>query len=199
MTSLESERSVSGEHTPSPESRAIRRPFRERKTKVDGSVHEYSLELLAEAPGFAAARYRIAKAGPARFPVRIPAGASSDGYFWEARPYIVYRMRDPDGRLIVHRFDAVANVVIDSGGVSYDDLVLDWWVLPDGTVVEEDADELAALVASGRIESAHAERILANGRAAQGAAQTIIVELETLERTPPPVLGGSRPSREGLA
>jgi predicted RNA-binding protein associated with RNAse of E/G family len=75
----------------------------------------------------------------------------SHGWFWVRKPYNLYRMRQPDGTLLAHRFDAVADVRLSAATIEYRDLVLDWWVMPDGTLIEEDRDELDALVAAGKL------------------------------------------------
>jgi protein associated with RNAse G/E len=95
-------------------------------------------------------RFRMEKGG-AIFgtPIEVPPGSVSYGYFWANRLYNLYRMFRPDGSLIAHRFDAVADVRLLEGAVDYRDLVLDWWVLPDDTIIEEDREELDALADTG--------------------------------------------------
>ena len=167
------------QHTPANPGAAT---FVEEKTKLDGTVQRYELLAVAQTETFAAGRYVVpAAGGPPRFPVVIPAGTVSDGYFWESRPYIVYRMRGPDGALICHRFDAVRDVRVSQGHVRYTDLVLDWWVLPDGRVIEEDEDELESAIAEGVISAPEAAEILDRGRVAESEAPGIIRELELLE------------------
>lgn len=151
--------------------------------KASGVVQEFALTLLAEAPGFAVARFVIERgAGPPRLPVTVPPQSTSDGYFWADRAYSIYRMKAPGGRLLGHRFDAVRDVTITHEGVLYHDMVVDWWVFPGGSVVEEDAEELAALVAEGVISAETAADVLAGARAAQREAPAIVGELEELER-----------------
>ncbi|MCO5201746.1 MAG: DUF402 domain-containing protein [Chloroflexi bacterium] len=88
----------------------------------------------------------------------MPAGSVSYGYFWARRPYNVYRWLRADGTLIAHRFDAVTEVRIAGDSVRYRDLALDWWALPDGTLLEEDRDELEGLAASGALMATDVER-----------------------------------------
>ena len=158
-------------------------PFRERKRKLDGTVHEYDLTLIHRDGRVAIARFEMPKGGgPPRLPVVIPPGSVSYGYFWGRRPYSMYRMIGPDGAVLGHRFDAVADVRRDAEGVDYRDLLLDWWVMPDGTISEEDRDELDEAIAAGTIVRRDIER--ANEAAYQvwSRYRHIIDEVEELER-----------------
>ena len=115
-------------------------PFRERKKKADGSVHDYETELVYRDGRVVIVRFRMtAGGGPPRLPISVPAGSVSYGYFWARRPYNLYRMLDPEGRVLAHRFDAVSEVRFETDGLEYRDLALDWWVLPDGTLVGKTA------------------------------------------------------------
>jgi predicted RNA-binding protein associated with RNAse of E/G family len=122
----------------------------ERKIGADGSVREYHCQLAASRRGLTVIRFDMPQ-GASVFgaPVDIPPGSVSYGWFWARKPYSLYRMFGPDGALLAHRFDAVASVRLGDDAVEYRDLVLDWWVLPDDTIVEEDRDELDALAAKG--------------------------------------------------
>lgn len=141
------------EHTPGRTGAAIGGPYLERKRKADGSWREYGCTLLHREPGLVVIRFVMEKGGAIHgTPIDVPPGSVSHGYFWKHRPYNVYRMRRGDGALIAHRFDAVTAVQIGESAVSYRDLVLDWWVLPDGTIFEEDRAELEELSAAGGLQ-----------------------------------------------
>lgn len=159
-------------------------PIIERKIKPGGEVREYPCTLLHMDTSLAVVRFVMARGGVITgTPVEVPPGSVSDGYFWKRRSFNAYRMRRADGSLIAHRFDAVADVRFSPEAVVYRDLALDWWVTPEGVIIEEDRDELDALVASGTLSPADV-------RAATNAAQQvlsryrhIIDELAMLERT----------------
>ena len=130
----------------------------ERKYKPDGSVREYACELVARHPGLTVVRFLMPDGGDIfGAPISVPPGSVSFGWFWARRPYNLYRMFGPDDRLLCHRFDAVADVRLLEGAIEYRDLVLDWWVLPDDTILEEDRDELELLAANAILSATDVE------------------------------------------
>ncbi len=159
-------------------------PILERKQKPDGSWREYACTLVHRARGLAVVRFPLpGGAGAFATPVPVPAGAWSDGYFWERRPYTLYRLRDAAGAPLAHRFDAATAIRVTPGAVSYRDLVLDWWVLPGGALVEEDRDELEALEAAGAIAPLDRAAITEAERAIYSRYRHIIDEAARIERT----------------
>jgi hypothetical protein len=124
--------------------------YLEVKLKPGGERREYPTRLVHLGRGFVIVRFEMQRGGgPPDIPVSVPPGSVSLGYFWARRPYNLYRWRDPSGRLIAHRFDAVADVAIAPESVIYRDLVLDWWVLPGDVLLEEDREEFEALAEAG--------------------------------------------------
>lgn len=155
----------------------------ERKLKPGGVVREYPVELLHHDRALVIVRFHMTRGGEQLGGrVVIPAGSISDGYFWFRRPYNLYRMKHADGSLIAHRFDAVADVRFSDGVVQYRDLVLDWWALPSDEIVEEDRDELEALVREGAAGSALATAANAAARQVLGRYRHIIDEVTAFER-----------------
>lgn len=153
----------------------------ERKIKPDGTVREYRCEWAGRGPGLAILRFVVHDPASFHVPVPFPAGTVSHGYFWTRRHYNVYCFRSPEGRLLAHRFDAVADVALSDDEVRYRDLVLDWWALADGLLIEEDRDELDALVAAGAFSER--DQALARSAARQvfSRYRHIIDEVEALE------------------
>ena len=157
-------------------------PWVERKRKPDGSERRYTCDLQYASPALVVVSY-VMRRGGAVFgtPIDIPPGSVSYGYFWRARPYTVYRLRDGD-RIIAHRFDAVAGVRIGEGEVAYRDLALDWWLTPEDALIEEDRDEFDELRADGAFSpadlaaAARAERVIAR------AAARLLPELAAIEQ-----------------
>lgn len=158
-------------------------PFRERKQKADGSIHGYDTELVHRDGRVVIVRFRMTLGGgPPRLPIEVPPGSVSYGYFWARRPYNLYRMLDPEGRVLAHRLDAVSAVRIAAEAVEYRDLALDWWVLPDGTLLEEDRDELEAALAAGTLSPKDGERAEEAARQVYSRYRHIIDEAEQLQR-----------------
>jgi hypothetical protein len=139
----------------------------ERKQKPDGTVREYRCGLAYASSTLVVVRFDMPNGG-VEFdtPFNVPPRSWSFGFFWPRRPFNLYRMRGPGGEVLGHRFDAVTDVRFTEGEVSYRDLALDWWVLPDDTLIEEDRDEFEDLVAAGKLSHQDA-------RAANEAAKHI--------------------------
>lgn len=146
-------------------------------------MREYACTLVFRNPTVAVVCFVMAKGGEIfGTPIEVPQGSVSYGYFWPRRPYNLYRMLRADGSLIAHRFDAVADVKVSDDAVEYRDLVLDWWVLPDDTIIEEDRDELDELAGRSGITAADQGRANDAARAVYSRYRHIIDEAVALER-----------------
>jgi len=155
----------------------------ERKLKPDGSHRNYECELAWLDARLAVVRFELPEGGAAfGVPVKVPRRSRSWGYFWARRPYNAYRLVSPEGAVLGHRFDAVAQVRLTPEVISYRDLVLDWWALPDGTLIEEDREEFHELVGSGGLTSADAVRAEEAARQVTSRYRRIIDEIEEFER-----------------
>jgi predicted RNA-binding protein associated with RNAse of E/G family len=162
----------------------MRAPILERKQKPDGTMREYGCTLVRLTPGLAVIEFVMAAQGGSIFgtPIEVPPGSISHGYFWKRRPYNLYRIRRADGSLIAHRFDAVTDVRLSADAVEYRDLILDWWVLPDDTLIEEDRDEFDELLAAGKIAPADIAKAHEAERAVYSRYRHIIDDVVRLER-----------------
>ena len=113
----------------------------EVKRHLDGRVERFRCRLMLRRPHLAVLRFDHAhtrRAGGFIF----PRGSRSFGFFWPRRPYVLYRMENPRGQLIAHRFDVVEGVRLGEEEVSYTDLLLDLWIDPTGEARVEDEDEV---------------------------------------------------------
>jgi predicted RNA-binding protein associated with RNAse of E/G family len=161
----------------------MRAPILERKQKPDGTMREYGCTLVRLTPGLAVIEFVMAQGGSIfGTPIEVPPGSISHGYFWKRRPYNLYRMRRADGSLIAHRFDAVTDVRLSADAVEYRDLILDWWVLPDDTLIEEDRDEFDGLLAAGKIAPTDIAKAHEAERAVYSRYRHIIDDVVRLER-----------------
>lgn len=171
------------QHTVTVGSGASGRRILERKVKPDGTVREYPCTLVHRAPAFVVVRFVMERGGEIfGTPITIPPGSTSDGWFWKARPYNLYRMRAPGGQVLAHRFDAVSAVEIRDDSVTYRDLVLDWWVFDGSAIVEEDRDELDDLLASGKLTRRDAQAANDAARVVLSRYRHILDEVAAVER-----------------
>jgi len=174
---------LSGQHTIPPAQPANPAPITERKIKPDGTVREYQCELVRLDTTVAVVRFLMENGGEIfGTPIRVPPGSVSYGWFWRRRPYNLYRMHTRDGELIAHRLDAVADVLLSPGVIEYRDLALDWWVAPDGTIIEEDRDEFDALLRAGKVSERDAAAATAATLQIYSRYRHIIDDVEALER-----------------
>ena len=174
---------MAAEHTPPAGSPASPHAIVERKVKPDGTVREYGCTLLHLDGSLAIVEFVMAKGG-AIFgtPIEVPPGSISHGYFWKHRDYNLYRMRGPGGAIIAHRFDAVADVRLSEEAVTYRDLILDWWVTPDDTLIEEDREEFDAALAADAISAPDLAATRRAEQAIYSRYRHIIDDVAKLER-----------------
>lgn len=134
--------------------------MQEIKRHLDGRREVFACQALVMKPHLAIVRF-VSSQGRRAGGIEFPAGAITYGFFWRWRPYDLYRMVDPQGRLLAHRLDAVDEVRIrpEQGEVEYLDLLLDIWAYPDGNVRVEDEDEVADYAQRGLISSQQQARI----------------------------------------
>lgn len=158
-------------------------PIIERKRKADGRVAEYACRLVHASSSVVVIRYDM-PGGSSGFvtPFTIPPGSSSFGYFWFRRPFNLYRMRDSAGHVLGHRIDAVTAVELTDDAIDYRDLALDWWILADDTLLEEDRDEFDAFVASGRLSHDDEAAATEAARHVYSRYRHIIDDVAVLER-----------------
>ncbi|GAB4330044.1 MAG: hypothetical protein Kow0010_14820 [Dehalococcoidia bacterium] len=170
---------MSDQHTAA---RPPERTIIERKIALDGSSVDFACTLSFRGPGLAVVRFALpGDVGAYRTPVPVPPRAVSFGYFWSRRPYNTYRILTPTGDVVAHRFDAVTAVRITAAMVSFRDLLLDWWALPDGTLIEEDREEFERAAAEGRITGSDLDAAERARRAILSRYRHIIDEVAALE------------------
>ena len=130
----------------------------EVKRHLDGRVERFDCRLVLRLPHVVVLRFDHPSALRVDG-VSIPKGSRSYGFIWRRRPYLLYRILGPDGRLIAHRFDVVEAVRLGEQEVSYTDLLLDVWVDAAGNPRVEDEDEVADYVRRGQLSTARRIRI----------------------------------------
>ncbi len=115
----------------------------ERKVRLDGSVEEWTCELVVLAPGrYAAVRYVLPeerRLGGSE--LVLPAGTVTIGHFWADRAYTAYHWLSCERTLGV--YCSVAELLqVEPEGIVYLDLAVDVLVLPGGEVSVLDEHEL---------------------------------------------------------
>ena len=115
----------------------------ERKTRLDGSVSEYSCERLLIDPGRRAAlRYVIPRGSRIGGGVlELEPGTVTVGHYWADRPYNVYHWL-AQGRTVAYYCNVAMDTIIEPDLVAYTDLVVDVLLRPSGEALVLDEDEL---------------------------------------------------------
>lgn len=156
-------------------SRQTRASITERKTRLDGSVVDFTCEPLLVEPGrHALLRYvtdREWRIGDVD--LRVPVGAVTIGHFWADRSYNVYHWL-VNGRTLAYYCSIATDTAIAPDLVSYLDLTVDVLIRPTGETTVLDEEELPPdLAPPRRILIARArEALLVNPKA-------LIREIET--------------------
>jgi hypothetical protein len=130
----------------------------EVKCHVKGGAHRYDCELALRRPQLVVVLYRHWRRRSAGG-FSIPRGSRTYGFFWRRRPYVLYRIEQPSGTLIAHRYDIVSDVRLGEREVYYLDLLVDIWFAPDGTALIEDEDEVADYAKRGLLSRAQVRAI----------------------------------------
>lgn len=129
--------------------------IKRHKNKPEQRFH---CELLHRESGYAVLRYVSTGAGLIA-DMSIAPGSTTVAHYWQDRPYVAWRMFDRNKRLLGTLFHICANVCIREDFLSYDDLLLDIWIAPDGKMRTLDEDELQACIAEFRISEAELNSI----------------------------------------
>ena len=124
-------------------SRQTRATITERKTRLDGSVVDYSCEALIVEPGQrAVVRYVAERDRPlAGTDFLLRKGTVTIGHFWTDRPYNIYHWLY-EGHTVGLYVSIAADTTIDDATIGYTDLVVDVLIRPSGAIEVLDEDEL---------------------------------------------------------
>ncbi|MDF9761555.1 putative RNA-binding protein associated with RNAse of E/G family [Peribacillus simplex] len=117
----------------------------ERKTRYDSFVVEHTCLLLKAQNHHVVLFHEIMdaftmKAGPIE--LNIPTGSYTIAYYWKDRPYNLYIWRDNEGNYLGSYFNIVKNTYMADKLLSFEDLIIDIMVLPDGSHFILDEEEL---------------------------------------------------------
>ncbi|QBK25763.1 DUF402 domain-containing protein [Ureibacillus thermophilus] len=74
--------------------------------------------------------------------ITIPIGSYTIAYYWLDRPYNLYFWRDQEGNYLASYFNIVKSTKFEDNIVTFEDLIIDVLVLPNGKYFILDEDEL---------------------------------------------------------
>jgi hypothetical protein len=107
-------------------------------------------DLALREPGHIVLVYHAASAGRIA-DIYIAPGSTTIAHYWQSGGYVLWRMFAADRTLIGSLFHICANTDIQETSVSYDDLILDIWITPQGVARVLDEDELADAIDAGLV------------------------------------------------
>ena len=132
--------------------------YLEIKRHKNKPEQQFHCELLHRENGYAVLRY-VAEGAGLIADMSIAPGSTTVAHYWQDRPYVAWRMFDSSYCLLGTLFHICTNVCIREDFLSYDDLLLDIWITPDGEMRVLDEDELQACIAAGRISESELHTI----------------------------------------
>lgn len=117
----------------------------ERKIRYDSIVVDHICMLIKAQNQHVVLFHEIMdsftmKAGSIK--LTIPIGSYTIAYYWKGRPYNLYIWRDNEGNYLGSYFNIVKNTYMTDRLVSFEDLIIDILVLPNGDYFILDEDEL---------------------------------------------------------
>jgi hypothetical protein len=127
--------------------------FLEIKRHKNKPDQQFACELLHREQGYAVLRYQSDEPGLIS-DIPIPPGSTTIAHYWQDRFYVAWRMFDQKGCLLGTLFHVCSNVELGQDRVSYDDLLLDIWINPGGTMRVLDEDEVRQTFSNGQLSEA---------------------------------------------
>ncbi|MGM0921400.1 MAG: DUF402 domain-containing protein [Bacillota bacterium] len=117
----------------------------ERKIKYDSEIVEHSCMLLKAKNQNVVLFHKILESFTMtanHTKLTIPRGSYTIAYYWRDRPYNLYIWSDHKGDYLGSYFNIVKNTYITDKVVSFEDLIIDIIVLPNGDCFILDENEL---------------------------------------------------------
>ncbi|WP_251555542.1 DUF402 domain-containing protein [Neobacillus muris] len=117
----------------------------ERKIRYDSTIVEHSCILLKAKNQNVVLFHKILDSFTMianQNKLTIPKGSYTLAYYWKDRPYNLYIWRDKTGNYLGSYFNIVKNTYMTDKLVSFEDLIIDIMVLPNGDYFILDEDEL---------------------------------------------------------
>lgn len=155
--------------------------YLEIKLHKNKPAQQFRCTLLKREPGHAVLRYIADEPGRIA-DMHIEPGSATIAHYWTNRPYVAWRMFDRTGCLIGTLFHVCGAVRIFEDHLSYEDLLLDIWIAPDGAVRILDEDEVRDCAAHGLLSDSECHRIDSTRQHITELHADIIAGLAAFER-----------------
>ena len=147
--------------------------FREVKRHLDKPDAVFACESIVHNGDSVVLRYVNARPGRVGETV-IRTGSVTYGYYRQGAGYVLWKMFDPDGRLLGHLFHICRNVEVGDRCVDYVDLLLDLWFDPEGRLTVLDRDELESCERRNVVDRRDREWIARHEREIIAGAEEIL-------------------------
>ncbi|PWA08879.1 DUF402 domain-containing protein [Pueribacillus theae] len=118
----------------------------ERKIRYDTTTEEHSCILLEAKSQNIVLFHKIAASFAMitnQNKLTIPKGSYTLAYYWKNRPFNLYIWRDKNGNYLGSYFNIVKNTCLADNLLSFEDLIIDVLVFPNGHYFILDEDELS--------------------------------------------------------
>lgn len=126
------------------------RKIEEIKRHKNKPEQRYLCDLLLRDQDHIVLAYHASTAGRIA-DIDIAPGSTTIAHYWHSGGYVLWRMFAADLTLVGTLFHICKNTAIGEHSVSYDDLILDIWITPDGIARVLDEDELADAIKAGLV------------------------------------------------
>ncbi len=124
--------------------------FEEIKHHKNKPGQRYLCDLALREQGHIVLVYHAETAGRIA-DIDIAPGSTTIAHYWQSGGYVLWRMFSADRTLLGSLFHICNNTDIQETSVSYDDLILDIWITPQGFARVLDEDELADAISAGLV------------------------------------------------
>ena len=117
----------------------------ERKIRYDSTIVETDCVLLEVKDQKITLFHKIEESFTMKgnsYELTIPKGSYTLAYYWKDRPYNLYIWRDKNGAYLGSYFNIVKNTHFTDAMLSFEDLIIDLLVFPNGDYFILDEDEL---------------------------------------------------------
>jgi len=126
------------------------RQIEEIKRHKNKPEQRFLCDLARAEPGHIVIVYHAATAGRIA-DIDIAPGSTTIAHYWQNGGYVLWRMFAADRSPVGTLFHICASTDIQETIVSYDDLILDIWITPEGAARVLDEDELAEAIKAGLV------------------------------------------------